>query len=386
MKCQSPHNQKESSGKVNQMNPDNRSEKKRNVVHLREVAPPVNQMQKKSSLVLRSDEPPTEKNTAEILRALFEGIVHYANLGNFAKAEQLREKLIVEVPTASKTIVRSGEIIEQKKNALMDPEKIRLWADLFNQFTSSEATTFYFALKDFIVKPNQPVFQQGNCDNRLYFIRSGSLKLKYFDYDVRKNVSVNILRQGDVAGVETFFTLTNHTTNLIAIEESKISYLDKSAYQKILAGNHAIESKLLKFCDSKQIKYEQTIKPESPARREHQRYKADLTGHVQQFDQNGKLDEERSAIKIIDLSAGGLAYRVRNLKIGEASQLHNSRIHITASYEKYSLSYELKKIAKVVSLKFLPFGEYSVHIQFEEPMDEDIVMEIAKHTDVMAFI
>ena len=385
MKCQSPHNQNESSGKVNQMNSDNRSEKKRNVVHLREVAPPVNQMQKKSSLVLRSDEPPTEKNTAEILRALFEGIVHYANLGNFAKAEQLREKLIVEVPTASKTIVRSGEIIEQKKNALMDPEKIRLWADLFNQFTSSEAIIFYFALKDFVVKPNQPVFQQGNCDNRLYFIRSGSLKLKYFDYDVRKNVSMNILRQGDVAGAETFFTLTNHTTNLIAIEESKISYLDKAAYQKILAENHTIESKLLKFCESKQIKFEKEG-AETPARRAHQRYNADLIGHVQRFDQNDKLTEEITGVKIIDISSGGLAYQVQNLKIGEASHLHNSRIHITASYQKYSLSYELKKTAKVVSLKFLPFGEYSVHIQFEEPMDENIVMEIAKHTDVMAFI
>ncbi len=91
-------------------------------------------------------------------------------------------------------------------------------------------------------------------------------------------------------------------------------------------------------------------------------------------------------MKIIDLSAGGLAYRVRNLKIGEAAHLHNSRIHITASYQKYSILYELKRSAKVVSLKFLPYGECSVHVQFEQTMDENIVMEIAKHTDVMAYI
>jgi CRP-like cAMP-binding protein len=267
----------------------------------------------------------------------------------------------------------------------MDPEKIKLWADLFNQFTNSEAAAFYFALKEFVVKPNQPVFQQGSCDNRLYLIGSGSLKLKYFDYGIRKNVQITTLRKGDVAGVESFFMLTNHTTNLIAIEESTVLYLDKGAYQKILAGNHAIESKLLKFCESKQIRFEHA-KPEELARRAHQRYKADLKGYVQRFDQNGAIGEKGLEIKIIDISAGGLAYRVRNLKIGDASELHNSRIQITAFYQKYSLAYELKKTAKVVSLKFLPFGDCSVHVQFEEPMDEVKVMEIAQNTDVMAYI
>ncbi len=385
MKLQSPHDQNQLSGK--RAATRSLTEKIKNIIHLHEVVSPDNQLRKKkkTSILHRSDEPEPEKNNAATVKLLFDRIVHNLNQNNFAKAEQLREKLIVEAPTAVREIVRSGEIIEQKKNACMDPKKIRLWADLFNRFNNSEAAAFYFALKDFVVKPNQPVFQQGNCDNRLYFIRSGSLKLKYFDYDVRKNVSITILRKGDIAGAETFFTLTNHTTNLIAAEESEISYLEKSAYQKIVAENHAIESKLCKYCETKQINYDQ-IKPETPYRRAHKRYKTDLIGQVQRFDKNGNLLEAISEAKIIDLSAGGLGYRVRNLKIGEAAYLHNSRIYISASYQKYSLSYELKKSAKVVSLKFLPFGECSVHVQFEEPIDEDRVIDIAQHTDVTAYI
>lgn len=361
--------------------------KNRNIINLHEVVSPENQL-KKNTMDPRSpgrDESGHEKNMAAVVKTLFDGIVQSLNQSNFAKAEQLREQLLVEAPTAVRAIVRSGELIEEKKNACMDPEKIRPWADLFNQFTNSEAAAFYFALKDFMVRPNQPVFQQGSCDNRLYFIRSGSLKLKYFDYNIRKNVSIATLRKGDIAGVEAFFMLTNHTTNLIAIEESQISYLDKSAYQKILAENHAIESKLCKYCESKQGNYEEQ-KPEVPSRRAHKRYKADLTAQVQRFDENGKLGEGVSTVKIMDLSAGGLGYRVSNLKIGEASHLHNSRISITATYQKYSLSYELKKTGKVVSLKFHPFGECSVHVQFEEPIDEDRVIEIAHVTDVMAYI
>ena len=367
--------------------PDRLSENKTNIIHLHEVVLPENKLKKKpgTSSLLRSDRPGPEKRSEEAIKTLLEGIVYYANQKNFAKAEQLREKLIIEAPTAVRAIVRSAEIIEQKKNACMDPQKIRIWADLFNEFTAGEAAAFYFALKDFVAKPNQPVFQQGNCDNRMYFIRSGSLKLKYFDYDVRKNVSIATLHKGDIAGVETFFTLTNHTTNLIAVEESEISYLEKSAYQKILADHHAIESKLFRYCESKQGNY-QPKHPEELSRRAYKRYKTQLNAFVRRFDQHDKLGEEISEAKIIDISAGGLGYRVKNLKIGEAAHLHNSRIYITASYQKYSLSYELKQSAKVVSLKFLPFGECSVHVQFEEPISEDKVMDIAQHSDVTAYI
>lgn len=382
MKVQSSNHQPEEKRQGNGRLMD----KIKKIIHLHEAVSPETQMKsKKTSGLLRPQATAPEKNSDSIEKLLFDDIVHTVNQGNFKRAEQLREMLLVSAPKAVREIVRSGELIEEKKTAAMNPKKIRLWADLFNQFTNSEAMAFYFALKEFVVKPNQPVFQQGNCDNRLYLIRSGSLKLKYFDYNTRKNVQITTLRKGDIAGVETFFTLTNHTTNLVAIEESVISYLDKAAYQKILAENHAIESKLLRFCDSKQIKYEKPC-PESMSRRAHKRYKADLNGDVQRFDQNDKLCEEITEVKIIDISAGGLAYRVRNLKIGEAAHLHNSRIHITASYQKHSILYELKRSAKVVSLKFLPYGECSVHVQFEQTMDESIVMEIAKHTDVMAYI
>ena len=369
------------------MNTDNLSEKKKKIIHLYGQPSSDNQLEKKKkpSSLRRLDESGPKKNSDAVLKKLFDGIVHYVKQNDFKKAEQLREKLIVVAPTADRAIARSREIIDQKKIAHMNPEKIRLWADLFNQFTNREAVAFYFALKDVIVKPHQPVFQQGNCDNRLYFIKSGSLKLKYYDYDVRKNVLIATLRKGDIAGVETFFMLTNHTTNLIATEESKISYLEKSAYQKILAENYEIESKLCKYCETRQINYQQN-EPAAPSRRAHERYKTALTGRVQRFDQNGKLIEAITEVKIIDISAGGIGYRVKNLKIGEASFLHNSRIFISASYQKYSLSYELKKTAKVVSLKFLPFGEYSVHVQFEEPMNEDRVIDIAQHTDVTAYI
>ncbi|MDA8405082.1 MAG: cyclic nucleotide-binding domain-containing protein [Desulfobacteraceae bacterium] len=341
-------------------------------------------MDKKTSINNNTGSP-DEDNGDLLVRTLLNGIAQYANQKNFAKAERLREELIKASPKAVRAIVKSGEIIEQKKAESMDPRLIKPWADLFNKFNTSEAAAFYYALKTFIAKPNQPVFQQGSCDNRLYFIQTGSLKLKYFDYELKKNVVITTLKKGDVTGIEAFFTFTNHTTNLVAVEESVISYLDKDAYQKILTGHHTIEAKLCAYCDSKKINYFQNA-PAPPARRAHERYKANLTGHVQRIDQNGNLLKDISDIRIVDLSSGGLCYIMNHIQIGDAANLHNSKVQITSAYQKYSLSYELKKTGKVVSLKFFPHGECSVHIQFEDLLDESTVMEIAKHTDVTAYL
>lgn len=320
-----------------------------------------------------------------VVKDLLNEIIQSASQKNFAKAERLRAELIKTAPTAVREIVQSGEIIERKKAESMDPRTIQPWAELFNQFTDSEATTFYYALKPLVVKPSQPVFQQGSCDNRLYFIQSGALKLKYFDYGLRRNVTIATLKAGDIAGVETFFTFTNHTMNMIAIEDSLINYLDKEAYQKILTVHHTIESKLLQYCDAKKVNFFQNISG-TPARRAHERYKTNMRGQARRMDKNGSLLKEISEIRVMDISAGGLCYMVNNIQIGEAANLHNSRVQIIAAYQKYSLSYELIKTGKVVSLKFYPHGECSVHVQFDEPLNESSVLEIAKHTDVTAYL
>jgi CRP-like cAMP-binding protein len=363
------------------------TQQKTRVIQLREAALSEKQanQKKNQSPSMGPDMSAPEKSGVEMVKKLFDAIVYYTNQNNFSKAEQIREALIQKFPSSVREIVRSGEIIEQRKTAAINPEKIRPWADLFDQFTPSEAAAFYFALKEFVVKPNQPVFQQGSCDNRLYFVRAGQLKVKYFNYDLRKNMSLAMVRRGDIVGIETFFTLTNHTTSLVAIEEAKILYLEKSVYQQLVTHHHGIESRLFRYCESKQIQYNQKL-PENPGRRAHQRYKTELAATIWRMDPNGRPEGKLGEGHIVDISAGGLGYSIKNLKIGEAACLHNSRILIVAPYHKYGLSHELRKTGTVVSLKFNPFGECSVHVQFDEPMDEDRVMEIAQHADVIAFI
>ena len=323
------------------------------------------------------------KKTA--IKALYAGIVKYTCEEKFSKAQRLRDKLVEIAPLALTEIVKAGEIIEQKKLAAMDLEKITPWKDLYSIFSTSESVGFYFAIKDRVVKANQPVFEQGSCDNRLYFVQSGRLKLSYFDKEKRKKVTFAILEKGNIAGVETFFSFSIHTTTLVAAEESKISYLDKNAFQKILTDNPGIESKLCNYCEKHKPSCD-LDNQKGRARRAHKRYETSLRGHIQKIDKTGKPLKEITKMTVADISAGGLCYNTTSLKIGDAADLHKSDVLITASYNKGGESKEFKRQANVLSVQFHPHGECCVHVQFKEQLSERQVFEIAQYTDVTAFV
>jgi CRP-like cAMP-binding protein len=325
------------------------------------------------------------KSEAEVIKAFYNGIVRYAGRKDFVRAEQLRETMMEMVPNAIAEIVKTGEIIENEKTAAMDFEKIKPWASLFNEFTPGEAAAFYYALKTTTAKIHQRIFQQGDCDNRLYFIESGKLKLSCFDKQVKKNVVFANLTKGDICGVETFFTHTTHTTTLTVVEDAKFSYIDKKIYQKLLIDHPALDAKLIRYCETHQKKLN-VENGDQLFRREHPRFQTALKGKIQRIDQKGNLSKQISSVTIADISMGGLSCMARNLGVGEAANLHRSQVQVSFSYQKYDIVHETTKVAEVVSVRFLPFGESSIHLRFKTPLEEHRVHEIASNTGVSAYL
>jgi CRP-like cAMP-binding protein len=325
------------------------------------------------------------KSEAEVIKAFYNGIVRYAGLKDFARAEQLRETMMEMVPNAITEIVKTGEIIENEKTAAMDFEKIKPWAALFNKFTPGEAVAIYYLLKTVTAKVHQRIFQQGDCDNRLYFIESGKLKLSCFDKQVKKNVVFATLEKGDICGVETFFTHTTHTTTLTVLEDAQITYLDKKSYQKLLVDHPSIDAKLIQYCEThqKKIKIQDA---DNLFRRAHPRFQTTLTGKIQRIDSRGNLSDQVSTVTVADISMGGLCCIARNLGVGEAANLHQSLVQVSFAYQKFEILHEQTKVAEVVSVRFLPFGDSSIHLRFKTPLEEHKVHEIARNTGVTAFL
>ncbi len=274
-------------------------------------------------------------------------------------------------------IIKTGEIIEQEKAGAMDSEKIQPWADLFDKFTESESVAFYFLLNAFTAKEKKPLFEQGAYDNRLYFIRSGRLELSYYDNEKNKSIAIAVLEKGDIAGEDTFFSFTNHTTTLIPLEDSDVFFLERNIFEKSLKDNPTIEPKLFDYCKRHKKTY-QIKNTESSARRIHERHPVSIRGQAQMVDKDGNRLRDFSSITIVDILDGGLCYVLRNVRKNGAADLHAGWVNIKASYKTDSATSELNELAKVVSVRLLPFEECSVHVQFKSPLEKERLQAIVQ--------
>ncbi|MEE9495074.1 MAG: hypothetical protein V3V39_01000, partial [Desulfobacterales bacterium] len=83
-------------------------------------------------------------------------------------------------------------------------------------------------------------------------------------------------------------------------------------------------------------------------------------------------------VTLYDISAGGISYNVRLNKEEEAERLlgRNLILHVTSptSTGKQQMSQK----GKIIAVNLLPFGEGSVHVVFQTPLDERAV-EIIGH-------
>jgi predicted Zn finger-like uncharacterized protein len=319
-----------------------------------------------------------EKNENAVIKVLTDGIMKYAVQKKFREAERLREQLIRIAPMALSEIMQTEDVIEREKLAAMDSKKMKPWADLYAELSKSEAAAFYFALVDVGAKAGIPVFEQGKFDDRLYFIRSGRLSLSYFDNETGKNINYATLQQGDIAGVEAFFTFSSHGSTLTPIEDAEISFLGKESYEKLIAENPIIESKLCNYGIIKKKTCNLAGKTGS-ARRAYKRYRTLLDGSVRMMDKDGKLTDQVTKVNIVDISGGGLCYLVKNMKHNEAAQLHKSWIHIDISCKKAPMIPDVRRTARVVSVQFHPFGECSIHVRFDKPIEIRAVIEMARN-------
>ena len=322
----------------------------------------------------------TGKTEDEAVAALYEGIRGFAQKKQFERAETLREKLMEIAPMALTQILESGELIEKAKLAAIDKIALQPWAGLFDTLTGAETADLYFLMKPMKVPADQPLYRQGQHDDRLFFIRSGQLKLTYFDNEKNETREVAILGKGDIAGEDPFFSFTNHTTSLVAIKDSELYYLARPEFDTILAKSPEIRAKLADYCKKRAIALS-IDESKSRVRRIHPRHEVDVKAVVQRIDPKGQPVGAPFNVTVVDIAAGGLCFMLRNLKAEAAKTLHKSWIKITAALGVTPAEQKLTKIAKVLAVRLLPFEEATIHVQFQKPLSGDQISEIVKQTE-----
>jgi predicted Zn finger-like uncharacterized protein len=310
-------------------------------------------------------------------KLLLEIITKFAKEKDFSKAEQLREKLYEVAPMALTEIVSSGEIIEEEKSLTLDKDHLQTWARLFDTLTIDESNGLYFAMKTKAFKAGQPVFEQGQLDSRMYFIKSGRFQMVYHDRFGLQEAVLKELTPGDIANDEAFFSFTVCTTSLVAVVDSEVFFLEKDILTEWEKKYPTLENKLKAFSDLFE-KVGDLIQKSGLQLRGHKRVKMSRTGLVQPLDASGRPLRSPYKVSLFDISAGGISYGFKLNKKEDASQLLDSWINIQTVYENQTGKHRINCNGKIVAVHLQPFDESSVHVQFEELLAEQIIVDIGR--------
>jgi predicted Zn finger-like uncharacterized protein len=315
-----------------------------------------------------------QENAAKLL---LEIITKFAKEKNFTKAEELREKLYEAAPMALKEIVRSGEIIETEKSQVLDKNYLEIWAKLFDTLTTDESNTLYFAMKTKAFKAGQPVFEQGQLDSRMYFIKKGQFQMVYHDRFGLQEAVLKELTPGDIANDEAFFSFTVCTTSLIAFTDAEVFFLEKNILPEWEKKHPGIENKLRKFSYLFE-KVGDLVQKSGLQLRGHKRVKISRDAMVQSLDDSGKPLRNPHRVSLFDISAGGVSYGFKLNKKEDAGNLLDSWINLQTVYQNQTGKHKINRNGKIVAVHLQPFGESSVHVQFEELLAEQIIIDIGR--------
>ncbi len=298
-----------------------------------------------------------------------------ARAKQFQAADVFLEKMSEVDPMALSEIYKAGEIIETEKAASLDKDRMVSWDRLYDTLSRKETLSFYFALKERFTEANVTLIQQGQKNDVLFFIEQGELKV-VFEKEHEEHLIKN-LKAGDVAGAESFFSPTVSTVSVITQTTARLSVLDLDSLNQIKNQNPALENKLSDFCleknDTSRILLDKAME-----RRISPRFPAEGIVTVQLLYSSGSPAGKAFKGRLTNISAGGLCFFIKLQNKESAQMLLGRKLQLWFPLSQTSPENLLQGIGKVVAVHYQLSIDYSVHVQFDNPMDTTILEKIKK--------
>jgi predicted Zn finger-like uncharacterized protein len=294
---------------------------------------------------------------------------------DFTKAEELLEKMYEATPMALNEVVKAGEIIEEAKGKAIDNNHLSMWSELYNLLGTNEVNEVYFAMKKKTLSENETLFKQGENNSNLYFLEEGTLRVFFYDNNTSQDTPIVDLVPGDIANTNSFLAYSITTSTMVAMNKTRVSYLEKEILEKWKEKNPGIEKKLSSFCGKKET-ISGLIERSDMEPRAHKRVKVNLTSMIQLLDEAEKPIRMAFKVMIYDISMGGMSYIVKQSQVEEAGRLLGNTLIMQTIYGENDAKRKVTRKGKIVAVRLRPFDESSVHIQFKKPLEEETMKEI----------
>jgi predicted Zn finger-like uncharacterized protein len=313
----------------------------------------------------------------EAAKQLLEMIKQSARQKEFAKAEALRDTLYDVAPLALNEIVGANEIIEEEKSKSIDPEHLKIWAELYNALENDEASELYYAMQQHSMAPEQLLIEKGQQDSNLYFVQNGLLQMVYYSPKQKKNVVIKDLLPGQVVNSDAFFSFTVCTSTVRAAKNSQVGYLEQSLLERWKGRFAGIEPKLQHFCHT-QESVADLVKKAGIDMRADPRFMVSLQAMLQFLDGQDTPTAKPFGVALFDISAGGVSFGMKINKRKEAAKLLGQQLMVQTDYSLSGSRRKVSQKGKIVAAHLQPFGESAVHVQFDEKLPDETMKEIEK--------
>jgi CRP-like cAMP-binding protein len=254
-----------------------------------------------------------------------------------------------------------------------------MWEDLGGILTVEEGNALYHALKEETFYGEHPVFTQGERNARLYFVKQGQLRILYTKGG--RDVFLKMLRPGEIAGEDTFFSDSVCTTTASPFSYARLSYLERSMLLEWEEAYPGLERKLRDYCQ----KFEHIndlLHKKGLDRRGEKRYKICGKVAIQVLSVYGSPIGRSFEGDLWDISGSGLSCFVRLEKKESARYLVGRDLSLEVFIPTGEEIQKIEQNGTIVAVRSNPFEHYSLHVRFERPMAGSFMRAMERFTIV----
>ncbi|BHH83291.1 cyclic nucleotide-binding domain-containing protein [Desulforhopalus sp. 52FAK] len=309
---------------------------------------------------------------------IYEQAVNYLNQKDYTVAEMLRDRLLEVNPLALSEVIQLGELIEEHKSNSITSHHIEIWNDLYEEMTSEEFSTLYYALCQENYNKGDIIVKSGETDSSLYFVNSGYISMSCVAGG--NEVFLKRMQPSDILGIDQFLFASVWTVSLTAISAVQLHVLDQAKWAELVKVEPGIEDKLLRYCN-KYKKISELLQMSGDDRREFPRHSVSLITKNMLLDPYGKKGKRNFNGELIDISRAGLAFTIRIANKENAKLLLGRQIVTTIAVE----GKELKPCSGVivgVRIHDPDMFNFSVHVKLSKKIDAQSLQKIIENAGV----
>ncbi len=303
---------------------------------------------------------------------LYRECIAAAEEKDFETALMLRDRILEVDPNAIAEVIQAGEKIEEERSSSLTSSHIKIWQDIYDSLGTEEFNALYHQLEPREYEIGEVIVKQGIISPELYFINSGEVRLSCWrDKD---EIFLKRITAGEIMGAGPFFDVSVWTVSLTTLSKTKVHVLSRENYLELREQYPGIESCLLNYCRKTETVSE-LLRMSGEDRRRSVRYPLSLIVKHALLDKYGNTSMKSFKGEIADLSSSGLSFYIR------ISRKENARLMLGRGIKTLLPvpgEEAITVVGQVVAVRFQQYAEsdYSVHVQFAEPITDHIVRSI----------